>query len=113
MNNVVLSEDERIGTVVYTLDGYDPEGSNVTYGLIGSQHFRVDPHSGAVRLIERLDREEQDTLSFIVTIRDQVSGTGVDSTDDNVVEVSIKVIVSDENDNAPEFQNVSAAILRA
>lgn len=41
-----------------------------------------------------------------MTIKDQVAGNGEDSTNDNVVEVPITVIVSDENDNRPEFQNV-------
>lgn len=57
MNNVVLSETEPVGTVVYTLDGYDPEGSNVTYGLLGSANFEVDAHTGDVRLVRALDRE--------------------------------------------------------
>lgn len=41
-----------------------------------------------------------------MTIKDQVAGNGEDSANDNVVEVPITVIVSDENDNRPEFQNV-------
>lgn len=48
-----------------------------------------------------------DTLSFLVTIKDQVNTTGGNSENDNLVEVPIRVIVLDENDNAPEFQNVS------
>lgn len=50
--------------------------------------------------------QTQDTLSFFVTIKDQVSADGADSINDNVVQVPITVIVSDENDNEPEFQNV-------
>lgn len=53
----------------------------------------------------------QDTLSFLVTIKDRVTANGVDSKDDNLVEVPITVIVSDENDNAPEFQNVCDLLL--
>lgn len=52
----------------------------------------------------------QDTLSFLVTIKDRVNASG-DSENDNLVEVPIRVIVLDENDNAPEFQNVIDAIL--
>lgn len=47
----------------------------------------------------------QDTLSFLVTIKDRVNASG-DSENDNIVKVPIRVIVLDENDNAPEFQNV-------
>lgn len=49
----------------------------------------------------------KDTLSFLVTIKDKVNADGGDSENDNLVEVPIRVIVLDENDNAPEFQNVS------
>ena len=46
-----------MGSVVYTLEGYDPEGSNVTFGLIDSGHFQVDPVTGQVRIVKALDRE--------------------------------------------------------
>uniref|UniRef100_A0A182SNT6 Cadherin domain-containing protein n=1 Tax=Anopheles maculatus TaxID=74869 RepID=A0A182SNT6_9DIPT len=52
----------------------------------------------------------QDTLSFSVSIRDRVSATGIESENDNIVNVPITIIVLDENDNPPEFQNVSTAI---
>lgn len=46
-----------MGSVVYKLEGYDPEGSEVTFGSIGSEHFQVDPTSGNVTLVKSLDRE--------------------------------------------------------
>lgn len=49
--------------------------------------------------------QKQDTLSFLVSIKDKISD--LDSVNDNLVEVPISVIVLDENDNAPIFQNVS------
>lgn len=105
MNNIVLSENKAVGSVVYRLEGYDPEGSNVTFGSIGSDHFKVDPESGNITLIKPLDREEKATLTFLVTIRDRVNPDS-ESDQDNIVQVPITVIVLDENDNPPEFQNV-------
>ncbi|XP_055907536.1 cadherin-87A isoform X2 [Eupeodes corollae] len=105
MNNIVLSENKTVGSVVYQLEAFDPEGSNVTFGSIGSDHFKVDPESGNITLIKPLDREEKATLTFLVTIRDRVNPEG-ESDQDNVVQVPITVIVLDENDNPPEFQNV-------
>ncbi|XP_053671726.1 cadherin-87A [Anopheles nili] len=106
MNNLALSEQTPVGTVVYKLEGYDPEGGNVSFGLIGSDNFIADPISGDVQVIKELDREAQDTLSFSVSIRDRVSSTGIESENDNIVNVPITIIVLDENDNPPEFQNV-------
>lgn len=57
MNNHVLSESVPVGTIVYTLEGYDPEGGNVSFGLIGSDNFEVDPNSGKVKVVKPLDRE--------------------------------------------------------
>lgn len=51
------------GSHVYTLNGTDPEGDPVTYGLTyeaGSRrYFSVDKNLGNVTLIEELDREVQ------------------------------------------------------
>lgn len=41
-----------------------------------------------------------------MSIKDKINETG-DSENDNLVRVPISVIVLDENDNPPEFQNVS------
>ncbi|XP_055524329.1 cadherin-87A [Wyeomyia smithii] len=106
MNNLALSESIPVGSVVYRLEGYDPEGGNVSFGLLGSDNFMVDPISGDVKVIKPLDREAQDTLSFSVSIKDRVSAAGIDSENDNIVNVPITIIVLDENDNPPEFQNV-------
>jgi hypothetical protein len=62
MNNIALSESTEINTTVYTLEGYDPEGSAVTFGLIGSENFAVDPETGRVTIVKKLDRE----VCFIV-----------------------------------------------
>lgn len=57
MNNLALSENTPVGSKVYQLEGYDPEGGSVTFGLIGSQNFEVDAVTGDVKLIKQLDRE--------------------------------------------------------
>lgn len=106
LNNIVLYENVPVGTVVFRLEGFDPEQSNVTFGSIGSDHFSVDPVSGNITLVKPLDREETDSLTFLVSIRDRVDPNG-ESEQDNVVEQPITFIILDENDNPPEFQNVS------
>lgn len=57
MNNLALPETTPVGSVVYRLEGYDPEGGNVSFGLLGSDNFMVDPISGDVKVIKPLDRE--------------------------------------------------------
>ncbi|KAL7990290.1 hypothetical protein Chor_013720, partial [Crotalus horridus] len=72
-----LSEDTAVGTHVYTLNGTDPEGDPVTYGLTfeaGSRkYFAVDENYGNVTLIAELDRETQDEIEAVVNISDGLS----------------------------------------
>ncbi|XP_047464101.1 cadherin-related family member 1 isoform X2 [Mugil cephalus] len=95
-----ISEDTPVGTQIYILNGTDPEGDPVRYGLTfekGSQeYFRVEPKSGNVTLIKELDREKQDEISALVSITDGR----------NKVIETVRVFVTDANDEPPEFQNL-------
>ncbi|XP_010744137.1 cadherin-related family member 1a [Larimichthys crocea] len=99
-----LSEDTAIGTQIYRLNGTDPEGQEVRYGLSfdpGSrEYFRVDPVSGNITLVEPLDREKQDSIDVLVSITDGQS---------KVVE-RVTIFVMDTNDEKPEFYNMPAII---
>ncbi|XP_077297943.1 cadherin 87A [Arctopsyche grandis] len=100
MNHLALSENTPVGQIVYNLEGHDPEGLPVTYSLVGTDRFIVNPTTGEVTLAEPLDREVNETLKFMVSIEDIVEGLH-----NNIVKVPVSVIVLDENDNAPEFKN--------
>ncbi|XP_042364401.1 cadherin-related family member 1 [Plectropomus leopardus] len=95
-----ISEDTPIGTQIYILNGTDPEGDPVRYGLTfekgSKEYFRVDSRSGNVTLIQELDREKQDEISVVVSITDGR----------NKVIETVRVFVTDANDEPPEFQNL-------
>uniref|UniRef100_A0A3P8NPB0 Cadherin domain-containing protein n=1 Tax=Astatotilapia calliptera TaxID=8154 RepID=A0A3P8NPB0_ASTCA len=78
-----ISEDTPVGTQIYVLNGTDPEEDPVRYGLAfekgSTEYFRVDPKSGNVTLIQELDREVVET---------------------------VRVFVTDTNDEPPEFLNL-------
>nr|XP_043869729.1 cadherin-related family member 1-like isoform X3 [Solea senegalensis] len=94
-----ISEDTPVGAHIYVLNGTDPEGDSVRYGLtfeMGStEYFRVESKSGNVTLIQELDREKQDEIAVLVSITDGR----------NKVVETVRVFVTDANDEAPEFQN--------
>lgn len=72
MNNLALSEATPIGWAVYELEGYDPEGGEVTFGLIGSDNFAVDSKTGEINVVKALDREVSACLTcslFILNIQ--------------------------------------------
>uniref|UniRef100_A0A8C6URR3 Cadherin-related family member 1a n=1 Tax=Neogobius melanostomus TaxID=47308 RepID=A0A8C6URR3_9GOBI len=80
-----LSEDTPVGTQIYCLNGTDPEGSTVSYGLAfdpGTKaYFRVNPKTGNITLIEPLDREvitttEPETSIYRVEAIDRDTGSG-------------------------------------
>uniref|UniRef100_A0A4W6E9G4 Cadherin-related family member 1 n=1 Tax=Lates calcarifer TaxID=8187 RepID=A0A4W6E9G4_LATCA len=99
-----LSEDTPVGTQIYCLNGTDPEGQEVRYGLSfdpgSKEYFRVDPQTGNITLVEKLDREKQDSIDVLVSITDGRS---------KVVE-RVTIFVMDANDEKPEFQNMPAFI---
>ncbi|XP_030196230.1 cadherin-related family member 1 isoform X1 [Gadus morhua] len=99
-----ISEDTPVGTHVYTLNGTDPEEDPVRYGLTFEQgtkeYFRVDPKSGNVTLVQELDREKQAEISALVSITDGR----------NKVAETVRIFVTDANDEQPEFQNLPFAI---
>ncbi|XP_077437767.1 cadherin-related family member 1a isoform X2 [Vanacampus margaritifer] len=99
-----LSEDTPVGTQIYCLNGTDPEGQEVSYGLSfdpgSKEYFRVNPKTGNITLVQRLDREKQDSFDVMVSISDGKS---------KVVE-RVTIFVMDTNDEKPEFQNMPAII---
>ncbi|KAK5882477.1 hypothetical protein CesoFtcFv8_021058 [Champsocephalus esox] len=99
-----LSEDTAVGTQIYCLNGTDPEGQEVRYGLSfdpgSKEYFRVNSKTGNITLAEKLDREKQDSIDVLVSITDGQS---------KVVE-RVTVFVMDANDEKPEFQNLPTII---
>ncbi|XP_067345292.1 cadherin-related family member 1a isoform X2 [Channa argus] len=95
-----ISEDTPVGTQIYILNGTDPEGDPVRYSLTfekGSmEYFSVDPKTGNVTLSQELDREKQGEISVHVSITDGR----------NKVVETVRVFVTDANDESPEFQNL-------
>ena len=94
----------------FRLEGLDPEGSPVTYGIEGTDKLQVDAITGDVTVAKPIDRESRSEVNdneirLTVTIQDEAGGEG---TAPNVVRVPISVIVLDENDNEPVFQGTSA-----
>lgn len=57
MNNQVLSEKTPVGEIVFKLEGSDPEGGPVHYGLHGTDLFKVDRNTGDVITVKPLDHE--------------------------------------------------------
>uniref|UniRef100_A0A3Q1GPD6 Photoreceptor cadherin n=1 Tax=Acanthochromis polyacanthus TaxID=80966 RepID=A0A3Q1GPD6_9TELE len=94
-----ISEDTPIGTLIYVLNGTDPEGDPIRYGLTfekgSKEYFRVEPKSGNVTLIQELDREVNE-ISVLVSITDGR----------NKVVETVRVFVTDANDEPPQFQNL-------
>eukprot|EP00063_Salmo_salar_P062678 XP_014037513.1 PREDICTED: cadherin-related family member 1-like isoform X2 [Salmo salar] len=95
-----ISEDTEVGTQLYILNGTDPEGDAVWFGLTFQkgtrEYMRVDPKSGNITLIQELDREKQGEILAFVSITDGR----------NKVVETIRMFVTDANDERPEFQNL-------
>ncbi|CAH1126852.1 unnamed protein product [Ceutorhynchus assimilis] len=101
MNNIVISESTPVGEEIYKLEGTDPENSQLRYDLTGTDVLSVDHNTGAVTIVKALNYEANSTLKLVVSVEDEVKG-GVKN---NIVEQAVNVIILDENDNPPEFEN--------
>ncbi|KAK4881840.1 hypothetical protein RN001_005159 [Aquatica leii] len=104
INNLVVPENTPLETIVQTFSATDPENSTITYGLYGTDLFKINPKTGDIIVVKNLDHEVNDTFNFFVTIEDEVQDAPVGG--NNVVTVSVTAIILDENDNEPTFQNV-------
>ena len=60
-------EDTPVGTVVYTLQGRDPEGSPLEFTISGD-YFSVNRVTGDITLVKALDRETRDVINVVITI---------------------------------------------
>ena len=63
MNQFTLTENTQVGSAVYTLEGEDPEGSRVRFGIQGTDKFEVDPNTGVVTVALPIDRESQTEIN--------------------------------------------------
>lgn len=93
---VTISEESPIGSLLINLTANDPDygtNSDISYSM-NHPMFTIDPKTGSVTTTGELDREAQDTYSFIVRVQD---GGGLESS------VAVNVVISDTNDNSPYF----------
>ncbi|KAG8185454.1 hypothetical protein JTE90_022385 [Oedothorax gibbosus] len=100
MDNFSLKEDTAVGSSVYTLRARDPEGTRVHYYISGDS-LTVERDSGVVRLIRPLDRETEGRAEVIVSITDE----GFAGTQPNTISIRKEIVILDQNDNSPKFQN--------
>ncbi|XP_014481173.1 PREDICTED: cadherin-related tumor suppressor [Dinoponera quadriceps] len=101
--DVQISEGAAIGTQllrVYTTDADEGLNGDVFYSLEdGNQHgnFMIDEATGQISLVKELDRETFDSYVLTVVAHDAGLETRLSSS------ATVRVEVTDENDNVPRF----------
>ena len=106
---LTLPEDAPVGEKVFLFNAEDKdEGENaeLRYFISGgsyTKHFNIDQYTGTLILQKSLDYEKDKSVSVKVTVMDRGSPSLNDT-------VTLKVHVTDVNDNAPRFP--STAIVR-
>ena len=94
-----VDEDTPIGTSVFKVNAFDTDsGENalVSYQLHDTTNFVVDPNTGDITTRIKLDREEMQGTTFVVTASDHGIPALTATTD-------IQVQIGDINDNSPIF----------
>ena len=106
---LTLAENAPVGQKVFVFNAEDnDEGENaeLRYFISGGsyqKHFNIDQYTGTLILQKTLDYEEDKVFSLRITVTD----LGSPSLNDTV---TLKVYITDVNDNAPRFP--STAIVR-
>ncbi|KAI8045584.1 cadherin-23 [Drosophila gunungcola] len=104
------SPETKVGTLIYTLKGYDPDNDPLTFGKRNSHDseiIRIENTGGneaKVFLAKELDRELQDEYAIVLTLTDS------HYSDHNYVTQSLLLLVEDINDNVPSFLPYQNAI---
>ncbi|VDN05543.1 unnamed protein product, partial [Thelazia callipaeda] len=91
-----VSESANYGTLVATVSAKDVDvDTQLEYSLLSCDHlFEIDPFSGKVFLIGKLDYEIEKEHNIEIQVTDG----------ENVSRTTLRILVKDANDNEPKFE---------
>ncbi|XP_017279259.1 neural-cadherin [Kryptolebias marmoratus] len=103
--NAAVLENQPPGTFVLSVQAYDADmgvNGEVKYGIMHrdgvSSGFEIHPDTGVITTTGSFDRERQREFTLSVTATDQA--------EEPLIGIcQITVLISDENDNDPKFEN--------
>ncbi|KAF2369112.1 Cadherin [Trinorchestia longiramus] len=98
-----VSEAAASGTLLMRIDAYDADlNPSLSYHISGpgSNRFTVDPSSGNLSILKRLDRERHRHYSIKVRVTDEEKPEWWCTSE-------VRVVLSDANDNPPEFDRTT------
>lgn len=110
---IVISENTKPGLSIYTFQAIDKDGSGpnseISYSILyqwPNTHglLNLDPSTGILYLGQELDREVTSNLVLVVKATDQAT----DVNQRRWGSVTVRVYVTDENDNPPFFRSPTA-----
>ena len=104
---VRVPEDVPVGSTLLSVTATDPDDAtngDVKYSIkkgtdTASEIFHLDPDTGVIRLVKKLDFEEEDSYELLVQAQD---GGGLSD------RARVSISVTDVNDNPPEISLRSA-----
>ncbi len=101
--------ENRAPTTLGRIQASDPDLPTVANGMLqyqlspSSTRFSID-NTGLLRTTEQLDREAQSSYTFTLTVSDRCSGCALSVT------TTVRVTVTDVNDNSPIFTSNPATV---
>uniref|UniRef100_A0A8C8IWS8 Protocadherin-16 n=1 Tax=Oncorhynchus tshawytscha TaxID=74940 RepID=A0A8C8IWS8_ONCTS len=110
---VVIPENMEPGASIYTFQASDQDGSGpnslLTYSILHqypdlTDLLVLDPSTGVLTLAQELDHEVTSSLILVV----QATDSALNASQRRWGSVTVRVFVTDENDNAPVFSSPSA-----
>ncbi|XP_067992853.1 protocadherin-23, partial [Melanerpes formicivorus] len=105
-----IEENVPVGTLVYTFDAKDGDGSflnsKIQYSLeksnMSENPFRIHPSYGTLTTAFPLDRETTPSMTLTVSAADQA----INLTNRRLDSLAVKIVILDVNDNSPSFMSL-------
>uniref|UniRef100_A0A8C4SW14 Protocadherin-16 n=1 Tax=Erpetoichthys calabaricus TaxID=27687 RepID=A0A8C4SW14_ERPCA len=110
---IVIPENLEAGSSVYTLQAVDKDGSGpnseLYYSIVyqlpeNNDHLKLDAATGVMTLPRSIDRENTPSLLLVVQAMDRA----LNISQRRSSSVTVRIFVTDENDNAPTFTSPAA-----
>ncbi|XP_062983238.1 protocadherin Fat 3 isoform X3 [Elgaria multicarinata webbii] len=96
----LVNEDIEMHTPILSINATSPEGQGIIYIIVDGDpynQFNIDFDTGVLSVISPLDYEENPIFKLTVRASDALTGARA--------EVTVDLIISDVNDNAPVFDH--------
>ena len=111
MYTFMVPEENPVPYVAGTVDATDDDSLSITFSLLRTTMFEIDPESGSISILFSGDRAVATQHQFTVEARDPANNTATASVTVNIVAINNDPPVLDLNVTAPDSNNAESPVV--